>query len=237
MSGRRADPAAPAGRGIRRDYLLPRASLFGPRPCARRSTVSTWSWRRAAASASSASRDRASRRWCASCSGWIGPTAGTVRYRGRVIEPGRPRQLRWFRRDAQVVLQDPLSSLDPRMTVALDRARAARLPRRAGRPRRAAIIEVLEAVGLDPAWRRALSARVLRRPAAADRHRPRDRPSARHCSSATNRSARSTCPCGCRSSTCCRTSPSSTGCAWSWSPTTSVSCATCAMTSSSCVTA
>jgi ABC-type glutathione transport system ATPase component len=46
------------------------------------------------------------------------PTEGTVTYRGRPVAPGRPSSLRWFRREAQIVLQDPLSSLDPRMTVA-----------------------------------------------------------------------------------------------------------------------
>ena len=45
-------------------------------------------------------------------------TSGTVTYRGQTIAPGRPRPMRWFRREAQVVLQDPLSSLDPRMTIA-----------------------------------------------------------------------------------------------------------------------
>jgi ABC-type glutathione transport system ATPase component len=45
------------------------------------------------------------------------PDAGTVRYRGREVRAGRPRDLRWLRRDVQVVLQDPATSLDPRMPV------------------------------------------------------------------------------------------------------------------------
>ncbi|WP_407661339.1 ABC transporter ATP-binding protein [Frankia nepalensis] len=45
------------------------------------------------------------------------PDAGTVRYRGRLVRAGRPRDLRWLRRDVQVVLQDPVASLNPRLTV------------------------------------------------------------------------------------------------------------------------
>jgi ABC-type microcin C transport system duplicated ATPase subunit YejF len=77
---------------------------------------------------------------------------GTVTYRGRLIAPGRPRDLRWFRREAQIVLQDPLSSLDPRMTIAsIIREPLVCLDVPGDREER--IVEVLEAVGLDPAWR------------------------------------------------------------------------------------
>ncbi|GAA3081617.1 ABC transporter ATP-binding protein [Pseudonocardia yunnanensis] len=44
--------------------------------------------------------------------------SGTVTYRGRPVSPGRPRTLRWFRREVQMVPQDPFTSLDPRMRVA-----------------------------------------------------------------------------------------------------------------------
>ena len=79
-------------------------------------------------------------------------TAGEVRYRDRVIAPGKPRELRWFRRDAQIVLQDPLSSLDPRMTIAsIVREPLVCLDVPGDHDER--ITEVLEAVGLDPSWR------------------------------------------------------------------------------------
>ncbi|MFF2216967.1 ATP-binding cassette domain-containing protein [Streptomyces antibioticus] len=42
------------------------------------------------------------------------PDSGTVEYRGRPVHRGR---LPWFRREVQVVLQDPMGSLDPRATV------------------------------------------------------------------------------------------------------------------------
>jgi ABC-type microcin C transport system duplicated ATPase subunit YejF len=80
-------------------------------------------------------------------------TAGTVTYRGRPITPGRPRTLRWFRREAQVVLQDPLSSLDPRMTIA-SIIREPLVCLDVAGDHDARITEVLEDVGLDPAWRR-----------------------------------------------------------------------------------
>jgi len=79
-------------------------------------------------------------------------TAGEVTYRGRPIAPGPPRRLRWFRREAQIVLQDPLSSLDPRMTVAsVIREPLVCLDVPGDHDER--ITEVLEAVGIDPRWR------------------------------------------------------------------------------------
>jgi len=84
--------------------------------------------------------------------GLDGATAGTVTYRGQPIRPGRPRPMRWFRREAQVVLQDPLSSLDPRMTIrSVIREPLVCLDVPGDHDAR--ITEVLEAVGIDPAWR------------------------------------------------------------------------------------
>ncbi len=44
-------------------------------------------------------------------------SAGTVTFDGRDVVPGPARSLRWLRRRTGIVLQDPYSSLDPRMTV------------------------------------------------------------------------------------------------------------------------
>ena len=101
---------------------------------------------------SSASRAPASRRWCGSSSASTGPARARCATAGRVITPGRPRQLRWFRREAQVVLQDPLSSLDPRMTIA-SIVREPLVCLDVPGDHDASITEVLEAVGLDPSWR------------------------------------------------------------------------------------
>lgn len=46
------------------------------------------------------------------------PTAGDVRFEGRDIQILRPKQWRALRRDMQMIFQDPLGSLDPRMTIA-----------------------------------------------------------------------------------------------------------------------
>jgi peptide/nickel transport system ATP-binding protein/oligopeptide transport system ATP-binding protein len=45
------------------------------------------------------------------------PSAGTVEYRGRDLAAMNPGDLRAFRRQAQIVFQDPFASLNPRMTV------------------------------------------------------------------------------------------------------------------------
>ncbi len=79
-------------------------------------------------------------------------TAGEVRFRGMPIAPGPPRRLRSFRRAAQVVLQDPLSSLDPRMTVeSIVREPLVCLGVDGDHRRR--VTEVLRSVGLEPSMR------------------------------------------------------------------------------------
>jgi oligopeptide transport system ATP-binding protein len=80
------------------------------------------------------------------------PTSGQALFEGEDILTMPARRLRRLRRDVQIVLQDPYSSLNPRMTVGdivgepfdihPDAA-----PRR---QRRAAVQELLEVVGLDP---------------------------------------------------------------------------------------
>ncbi|WP_372452248.1 ABC transporter ATP-binding protein [Saccharothrix obliqua] len=74
------------------------------------------------------------------------PDAGDVRYRGRVVAG---RDLTWFRREVQVVLQDPYGSLNPRHVVREIVAEPlACLAVPGDHDRRVA--EVLAAVGLDP---------------------------------------------------------------------------------------
>jgi peptide/nickel transport system ATP-binding protein len=45
------------------------------------------------------------------------PTAGEIRFLGQDIVPYRGRELREFRREAQLIFQDPYQSLNPRFTV------------------------------------------------------------------------------------------------------------------------
>ncbi|KPI21927.1 Nickel-transporting ATPase [Actinobacteria bacterium OK074] len=78
--------------------------------------------------------------------------SGTVHYRGRAVRPGAPRTLTWFRREVQVVLQDPLGSLDPRATVrdiVAEPLECLRLPG----DHDDRVDELLRAVGLEPSVR------------------------------------------------------------------------------------
>ncbi len=84
------------------------------------------------------------------CLGGLEPaTAGSIRFRGREIVGKRERRLGFLRRDVQLVFQDPMASLDPRMRV----RHIVREPLVAqGTPGAdARVAEMLEAVGLDPA--------------------------------------------------------------------------------------
>jgi oligopeptide/dipeptide ABC transporter ATP-binding protein len=85
----------------------------------------------------------------------IEPDAGTVRFEGRDLGTLGANQLRAFRRNAQIIFQDPYASLNPRMTVnqilteplALhDLVPAAR--------RRERVEELLRLVGLEPRFAR-----------------------------------------------------------------------------------
>ncbi|BFH64194.1 ABC transporter ATP-binding protein [Paenibacillus azoreducens] len=80
------------------------------------------------------------------------PTAGEAWYGGTNIYQLRPRQLKAFRREMQMIFQDPYASLNPRMTImdiigeALDIHRLA--DSRSARRKR--VEELLHLVGLNP---------------------------------------------------------------------------------------
>ncbi|WP_234476257.1 dipeptide/oligopeptide/nickel ABC transporter ATP-binding protein [Streptomyces sp. MBT65] len=80
------------------------------------------------------------------------PDAGTVHYRDRVVLPGAPRKLTWFRREVQVVLQDPMGPLDPRATVRDIVAEPLECLRLAG-DHDDRVDELLRVVGLEPSVR------------------------------------------------------------------------------------
>ncbi|MGW7553215.1 dipeptide ABC transporter ATP-binding protein [Streptomyces rimosus] len=83
----------------------------------------------------------------------LDPTAGTLRYRGHDIGALTDRKLRPLRSELQMVFQDPVSSLNPRRSIGesvADPLRAAGDRDDARVVRRAC--ELLERVGLDPAW-------------------------------------------------------------------------------------
>lgn len=80
------------------------------------------------------------------------PTAGKVRFRGRDIYELPKAELRALRRRVQIVLQDPYSSLNPRMTVGDIVGEPFDIhPEVAPKgSRRTRVRELLEVVGLDP---------------------------------------------------------------------------------------
>ncbi len=82
----------------------------------------------------------------------IAPTAGRVLFRGQEITAMSRRELQPYRREMQIVLQDPFSSLDPRMTVGQIIAEPLivhGLYR--GEARRRRVEELMDLVGLPPA--------------------------------------------------------------------------------------
>ncbi|MFJ8741088.1 ABC transporter ATP-binding protein [Embleya sp. NPDC127516] len=80
------------------------------------------------------------------------PDGGTIHYRDREVRPGPARSLTWFRREVQIVLQDPMSSLDPRSRVRDIVAEPLECLGVEG-DHDARVDEVLTSVGLDPAMR------------------------------------------------------------------------------------
>jgi peptide/nickel transport system ATP-binding protein len=81
------------------------------------------------------------------------PAAGSVAWRGVPLRPGDAPALRRMRREAQVVFQDPVGSLDPRMTIGASVAEAL-LALEGSQPHAACdrrVAATLQEVGLDPA--------------------------------------------------------------------------------------
>jgi peptide/nickel transport system ATP-binding protein len=81
----------------------------------------------------------------------IEPDAGSLRFEGRDLCALGPAELRAFRRDAQIIFQDPYASLNPRMTVGQILTEPLALHHLVPAPqRRARVEELLRLVGLPP---------------------------------------------------------------------------------------
>jgi oligopeptide/dipeptide ABC transporter ATP-binding protein len=78
-------------------------------------------------------------------------SAGRVVWLGRTLKELEPPQLRALRQDLQIIFQDPLGSLDPRMTVGeiVAEPLAVHSPRLSAASREAAVALMLEGVGLS----------------------------------------------------------------------------------------
>ena len=81
------------------------------------------------------------------------PTSGSVRFDGQELTELDGEDLRRVRRDAQIVFQDPYSSLDPRMTVG-NIVSEPLVVHRIGsrRDRQVRVRELLDVVGFDPTY-------------------------------------------------------------------------------------
>ncbi len=81
------------------------------------------------------------------------PTSGSVRFEGQELTELSGEDLRRMRRNAQIVFQDPYSSLDPRMTVGNIVAEPLVVHGVGTRKdRRTRVRELLDVVGFDPAY-------------------------------------------------------------------------------------
>jgi oligopeptide/dipeptide ABC transporter ATP-binding protein len=84
----------------------------------------------------------------------IDPSSGSVAWLGRNIAQASRKEMQPLRQELQIVFQDPLASLDPRMTI----GQSISEPLRALEPNlergqiTERVREMMEHVGLDPAW-------------------------------------------------------------------------------------
>ncbi|MET1025905.1 MAG: oligopeptide/dipeptide ABC transporter ATP-binding protein [Dongiaceae bacterium] len=81
----------------------------------------------------------------------IAVTGGTVTWRGQQIGNLPPETLRLLRRELQIIFQDPLASLDPRMTVGRSIAKPLEVfePKLRKKDRQARVDDMLQRVGLS----------------------------------------------------------------------------------------
>ena len=85
----------------------------------------------------------------------IEPDSGTLRFEGRDLRALDANELRAFRRQAQIIFQDPYASLNPRMTVGQILSEPLALHKLvAPSARRGRIEELLRLVGLEPRFAR-----------------------------------------------------------------------------------
>ena len=81
----------------------------------------------------------------------IEPTAGVIRIGGRDITHLPKRELRPYRREMQIIFQDPFSSLNPRMSTGDIVGEPLQIHGTAQRDRRERVAELFDLVGLTPA--------------------------------------------------------------------------------------
>jgi ABC-type glutathione transport system ATPase component len=146
-----AAPAEPllSGRGLSRTFTLPRRSPFQPGPVRHALVDADLDVGRGESVALIGESGSGKSTLVRLLLALDRPTTGTVTFDGREVRPDRASRLRWLRRRTGVVLQDPYSSLDPRMRIGDVVAEPLRLLHVPGDHRRM-VAEVLDRVGLDP---------------------------------------------------------------------------------------
>jgi peptide/nickel transport system ATP-binding protein len=84
----------------------------------------------------------------------VAPTEGIVAWYGRDLSPLNEPELRPLRKEFQIVFQDPLASLDPRMTIGQSIAEPLRSlhPDVSRDEATRQVRDIMARVGLDPAW-------------------------------------------------------------------------------------
>ena len=82
----------------------------------------------------------------------LDPTSGSIKFEGEEIAGIKPKQLVAFRRDAQMIFQDPYSSLNPRKTVGsiIGEPFSIHNMKTGEGERRKAVQELMDTVGLNP---------------------------------------------------------------------------------------
>lgn len=82
----------------------------------------------------------------------IAATSGSVQFEGREILPLREKEFRPFRREMQMIFQDPFGSLNPRFTIAeiVSEALEIHFPKKTRSERQDRVEELLRLVGLQP---------------------------------------------------------------------------------------
>lgn len=135
-------------RDVHRRYLRPRTSLFGARPevhALRGVTFDVVAGQRFGLVGESGSgKSTLLRLLC----GLDSPTSGTITFQGRDVGGQPERRLKFLRDEVQVVFQDPMGSLDPRMRVRDIVAEP--LAGKTGVDVVGRVRELLDAVGLPP---------------------------------------------------------------------------------------
>ncbi len=79
------------------------------------------------------------------------PSEGSIHYEGKDVTRLSPRQRRVYNRSVQLVFQNPMSSLNPRMTIGAALAEPVRLSGLRGARAHERVAQMLDMVGLDPA--------------------------------------------------------------------------------------